>query len=70
MRKGLEPRSCRAVSAVEPCGNERERRAESPTATCGGCVRKSGKNMKKLQEQNIIRRVGADKNGYWEIVEA
>lgn len=25
------------------------------------------KNMKKLQEQNIIRRVGADKNGYWEI---
>ena len=26
------------------------------------------KNMKKLQEQNIIRRVGADKNGHWEIV--
>ena len=28
------------------------------------------KNMKKLQEQGIIRRVGADKNGYWEIVGA
>ncbi|MGN0740416.1 MAG: Fic family protein [Treponema sp.] len=27
------------------------------------------RNMKKLQEQNIIRRVGADKNGHWEIVE-
>ena len=27
------------------------------------------KNMKKLQEQNIIRRVGADKNGHWEIVQ-
>ncbi|MBO4731520.1 MAG: winged helix-turn-helix transcriptional regulator, partial [Spirochaetaceae bacterium] len=26
------------------------------------------KNMKKLQEQNIIRRIGADKNGHWEIV--
>jgi len=28
------------------------------------------KNMKKLQENNIIRRVGATKNGRWEIVEA
>ena len=27
------------------------------------------RNMKQLQEQNIIRRVGADKNGHWEIVE-
>ena len=26
-------------------------------------------NMKKLQEHGIIRRVGADKNGHWEIVE-
>lgn len=26
-------------------------------------------NMKKLQEQGVIRRVGADKNGHWEIVE-
>lgn len=24
-------------------------------------------NMKKLQEKNIIRRVGADKNGWWEV---
>lgn len=28
------------------------------------------KNMKKLQENNIIRHVGAAKNGHWEIVEA
>lgn len=28
------------------------------------------KNMKKLQEQNIIRRIGADKNGHWEIVKS
>lgn len=27
------------------------------------------KNMKRLQENNIIRRVGAAKNGHWEIVE-
>ena len=26
-------------------------------------------NMKKLQEKNIIRRVGADKNGWWEVCE-
>ncbi len=26
------------------------------------------KNMKKLQEQNIIRRIGADKNGHWEVL--
>ena len=26
------------------------------------------RNMKKLQEQNIIRRVGADKNGHWEVI--
>jgi len=25
--------------------------------------------MMKLQENNIIRRVGAAKNGHWEIVE-
>ena len=25
------------------------------------------KNMKKLQEQRVITRVGADKNGYWRI---
>lgn len=25
-------------------------------------------NMKKLQEKNIIRRVGADKNGWWEVM--
>ena len=24
--------------------------------------------MKRLQEQNVIRRVGSDKTGYWEIV--
>ena len=27
------------------------------------------KNMKKLQEQGIIKRVGADKNGHWEVIE-
>ena len=27
------------------------------------------KNLKKLQEQGIIRRVGPDKGGHWEIVE-
>ena len=27
------------------------------------------KNMKKLQEQGIIKRVGADKNGHWKVIE-
>ncbi len=27
------------------------------------------RNMKKLQEQGIIKRVGADKNGHWEVIE-
>jgi len=27
------------------------------------------KNMKKLQEQNILKRIGADKNGYWQIAD-
>ena len=27
------------------------------------------RNMKKLQNQGIIRRIGADKNGHWEILE-
>ena len=27
------------------------------------------KNMKKLQEQNLIKRIGADKNGYWQVAD-
>lgn len=27
------------------------------------------KNMKKLREQNLIKRIGADKNGYWQVEE-
>ena len=25
-------------------------------------------NMKKLQEAGLLKRVGADKNGYWEVL--
>ena len=25
-------------------------------------------NMKKLQENGLIKRIGADKNGYWQII--
>ena len=32
-----------------------------------GISRKSIQNMKKLQENHLIERVGADKNGHWEI---
>lgn len=35
-----------------------------------GITRKSViSNMKKLQENGLINRIGADKNGYWKIVE-
>ena len=26
-------------------------------------------NMKKLQENGLIKRIGADKNGYWQVEE-
>ena len=35
-----------------------------------GITRKSViANMKKLQENGLIKRIGADKNGYWQVVE-
>lgn len=35
-----------------------------------GITRKSiVANMKKLQENGLVRRVGADKNGYWEVTD-
>jgi Fic family protein len=34
----------------------------------GISVKNIKENMKKMQEQNLIRRVGADKNGHWEVV--
>jgi Fic family protein len=38
-------------------------------ATIVGITEKSVKsNMKKLQQNNIIRRIGADKNGHWELI--
>lgn len=34
-----------------------------------GITRKSIiSNMKKLQESGLIKRIGADKNGYWEVI--
>ncbi|HBB13083.1 MAG TPA: hypothetical protein DCZ76_02275 [Treponema sp.] len=27
------------------------------------------RNMKKMQEQGIIQRIGADKNGHWKVIE-
>ena len=26
------------------------------------------KHLKKLQEEGIVRRVGADRGGYWEVI--
>ena len=50
--------------------------AENPKVTTQemadsiGIIRRSvAKHIKKLQEQGIIRRVGPDKGGHWEIVE-
>ena len=37
--------------------------------TLGISVVHVNKNMKKLQEQGLIRRVGPDKGGYWEVIE-
>lgn len=30
--------------------------------------RNIARNIKRLQEQGIIRRIGPDKGGYWEVV--
>lgn len=35
----------------------------------GVSVRSIIRNMKKLQEAGLVRRVGADKNGYWKVQE-
>ena len=36
-----------------------------------GITRKSViANMKKRQENELIKRIGVDKNGYWEVVES
>ncbi len=37
--------------------------------TLGISVVHVNKNMKKLQEQGLIRRVGPDKGGHWEVIE-
>ena len=35
-----------------------------------GITRKSiNENMKKLQQNGLIKRIGADKNGHWEVIE-
>ena len=35
-----------------------------------GIARKSViSNMKKLQENGLLKRIGADKNGYWQVEE-
>ena len=35
-----------------------------------GLTRKSiNSNMKKLQENGLLKRIGADKNGYWQVTE-
>ena len=42
---------------------------QAELATIVGITRKSIiSNMKKLQENGLINRIGADKNGYWEVV--
>jgi len=60
--------------------NERQRKiiaivADNPHITQSDLVSKLGislvhvnKNMKKLQGLGIIRRVGPDKGGHWEVV--
>ena len=37
--------------------------------TLGISVVHVNKNMKKLQEQGLIHRVGSDKGGHWEVIE-
>lgn len=48
----------------------------NPYATYGGtfrnywnCKKNIFNNMKKLQENGLLRRVGADKNDWWEVAE-
>jgi len=50
--------------------------AENPKVTTQemadslGIIRRAvAKHIKKLQEQGVIRRVGPDKGGHWEVIE-
>lgn len=36
---------------------------------CGVTTRSIERNLKKLQQRNIIKRVGPDKGGHWEVIE-
>lgn len=36
---------------------------------CGVTTRSIERNLKKLQQRNIIKRVGPDKGGHWEVME-
>ena len=36
---------------------------------CGVTTRSIERNLKKLQQRHIIKRVGPDKGGHWEVIE-
>lgn len=42
---------------------------EELSETIGIAKKNIFNNMKKLQENGLLRRVGADKNGWWEVAE-
>jgi ATP-dependent DNA helicase RecG len=53
---------------LEEIGKNTYITAQQLSDILGISLRKTKENLSKLKERGIIRRVGPDKGGYWEII--
>ena len=54
---------------LEEIGKNTYITAQQLSDILGISLRKTKENLSKLKERGIIRRVGPDKGGHWEIIE-
>ncbi|MBQ1733056.1 MAG: winged helix-turn-helix transcriptional regulator, partial [Bacteroidales bacterium] len=59
----------RQVVILEEIGKNTYITAQQLSDILGISLRKTKENLSKLKERGIIRRVGPDKGGHWEIIE-
>ena len=58
----------RQVVILEEIGKNTYITAQQLSDILGISLRKTKENLSKLKERGIIRRVGPDKGGHWEII--
>ena len=67
--KGYSKGYCKSTKIIDAIKSN-PKVTQEKLAEIVGITRKSViSNMKKLQENGLINRIGADKNGYWKVVE-